>query len=161
MSQVSFQRSQVSWSSSETRLMIQVSGEINETFLSSSLDLPSKEELILNLKEIKGFNSTGVRQWLLWMDELKSKKVFCEECSVHVIDNLNLVSHLLGNARILSFYAPYYDEAAEEEVNWLIFCEDWKEQLKKFQAPPGPRPSLVFDAIPEHYFRQIIKHLEP
>ena len=78
-----------------------------------------------------------------------------KECSLAVIDQINMVPTSLGKGVIESFYAPYYCECGTEE-NKLINVE---EHLKKISNAEAPEFNcnvcdelMEFDALEESYF---------
>ena len=71
---------------------------------------------ILNLKEIHGINSLGVRAWIHFMRHLEvNRSVVLEECTPEIINQINMIPNFKGNSIINSLYARYICDNCEHQ----------------------------------------------
>ena len=132
-------------------------GDVDENFRHNDVPRVSKPTINLELGKVENFNSVGIREWIHFIQDLSKigSPVF-KECSVSVIDQINMVPESLGKGNVETFYAPYYCECGEE-VNKLIKTVEWRDHLLKAIAPQfqcaACERTLEFDALEESYFQ--------
>lgn len=136
---------------------LRFSGNVDEHFVHASIPpLDSNKSVILNLAEIRLFNSVGIREWVGFIRRLnENHHLIMRNCSVAVIDQFNLVPETLANAVVESFYAPYYCECGQEPTR-LIDVSSHHQELSEQRAPEFKcecGQDLEFDAIEESYFQ--------
>jgi len=70
------------------------------------------------------FNSSGIRDWIRWLQPLASSKtvtIQLYECPESFIQLINMITDFLpSNAEIMSFYVPYYSEHTRETKRVLL-----------------------------------------
>ena len=70
------------------------------------------------------FNSSGIRDWILWLKpvaEMPNLSIQLHECPETFIQLMNMISDFLPkNAEIVSFYVPYYSEHTRETQRALL-----------------------------------------
>lgn len=131
-------------------------GDVDEHFKQEKVPRIRKEKIVFHLAEVNNFNSCGIREWIHLVQEFsKIGHLVFKECSVTMIDQINMVPGSLGMGEIESFYAPYYCECGGE-VNRLVNMEQAKPYLINHTAPEMNctrcgKP-LEFDALEESYF---------
>ena len=113
--------------------------------------------ILLNLEHLKQMNSRGVREWILFVQTLpKSCTVRIEKASIVFMDQFNILPAVVGNARIESFFAPYYCSSCEAEVSPLLVVHNHMRSLELGKAPPLVHNTcgnaLEFDASEEIFF---------
>ena len=131
-------------------------GEVNESFRQRDVPRPITGRVVLVLKDIVHFNSCGIREWIYLMkDFAKVGKVIFKQCSVAMVDQINMVPDSLHDGVIESFYAPY---ACEDhgEVSRIIGYNQLQAIILSKQPPElacehCSKP-LEFDALPQSYF---------
>ncbi len=137
--------------------LISLTGIIDEDFeYQSLLENPGKFYKI-DFNEIKMINSTGIREWIRFIEKLGPSVEFQYfNCPHIIIQQMNMVSGFLTkNAKVISFYAPYFCEETDEEEHILLQATD----IKNFKAPvrtievDGHEVELDFDAIEDQYFK--------
>lgn len=152
---------QVEITHDDQRSVYKFSGDVDETFDQLKIPGPLRPVMVLDLAQIKHFNSVGIREWILFVRRLrKLESLIFKECSVGVIDQINMVPDSLGDGKVESFYAPYYCNCGKES-NRLIQVHQHQQNLQLMEAPEFKcecGQSLEFDAIEESYF-QFIQHL--
>jgi hypothetical protein len=138
-----------------------VEGNINESADFSALpDAP----LELDLSRVRRINSTGIRNWLRWMDEL-SHPLVLREVPCNVVVELSLIPRLSKNVSVRSVRAPYYNPETGETEHLLIDSKmlDWirkHKQVPKMQAE-GSGCELEFDEDENNYFGFLFTGSQP
>jgi anti-anti-sigma regulatory factor len=143
------------------RTIITLSGVINErTDLQQLFENIEGETLTINLKNVTRINSCGVRDWVNAVKSI-TQPVTIEytECSRAVVDQLIMVFNFLTGGSILSFQAPYYCDACDEEFNMLINVNEHfpdEDSLEEPEAPDFDCPkcgkTMAFNEDEDKYF---------
>ena len=134
-----------------------VAGRIDETFVQDMDGIPYFGEINFNLKNLISINSSGIRAWVILMQKMKTAYISLYECPKAFIDQVNMVNGFIpNNARIVSFYVPYYNEKNKTEKQVLfILGQDFKDSklmsLKKVIDDQGEEMEL--DVIEAKYFK--------
>jgi hypothetical protein len=92
---------------------VHVAGTINEDARFDSLDLSNSKTVNIDLKDITTINSCGVREWVKWIDSIpKGTTIQYRNVPSAIIDQMNMIFGFLPeNARVDSFFVPYYCES--------------------------------------------------
>lgn len=130
------------------------SGAINEDFTFGGLLEGSASKYVFNLERVSLLNSCGIREWIKFIGQLpKEAELEYHNCPTVVVLQMNMVKGFLSeNAKVISFYAPYYDEEADEEVKVLLKTD----QIIDGKAPEMKNDNgdeLEFDGIEATYFK--------
>ena len=140
-------------------LIIQMSGVIDEEFQSLELD-DSFETYIFDFQEVVLINSCGVREWILFIEKI-TKKIIYRNCPQIIIHQINMVKGFLtDNCEIESFYAPYYCEECDLEIEKFLKPSDITDQKApnyNCDSCSEEETELEFDAIESQYFNFIKK----
>ena len=131
-------------------------GDVDENFRQESVPRVGNTKINLQLADVSNFNSCGIREWIFLIKDLSELgSLYFHNCSVTMIDQINMVPDSLGNGQIISFFAPYFCEE-HGEINQLIDMETFKSTITLRQAPDFKCPQcsrdLEFDALEESYF---------
>lgn len=134
-------------------------GQIDEDADFSQVDLSSKNSIVFDLQNVTHLNSCGIREWIKFQEHsVQGKKVIYRNCPQVVVEQMNIVKgFVIENGIVESFYAPYYNEEADEEVKVLMR----PEQVIDGKAPAvksAEGVELEFDDIEAQYF-SFIKNL--
>lgn len=131
------------------------SGDITESsdFTQLLAQLVGQAEVEIDLAAIRRINSSGIRNWINFIQPLSSQaQVALLNCPPVVINQLNVISNFSGQASIKSILAPFICENCDIEANIAIALQ------------PGVQPSLPkvicescglemeFDDLEEDYF---------
>lgn len=128
------------------------------------LQIPDDLELHLHLEKLRGINSLGVRAFVIWSSKLKNPKILIHDAPKSFVDQINMVDGFLPpQARMRSFFVPYYSEATGEEsqalfaigINFYLYEDQWKFSFPEIHDSRGNLMSL--DVQPERYFRFLNK----
>jgi anti-anti-sigma regulatory factor len=132
------------------------SGEVDENFRQKDVPRIKASKIILNLENLSHFNSCGIREWVyLIRDFAKLGTLTFRQCSVAMVDQINMVPDSITGGTVESFYAPY---ACDEhgEMAKLIKMNEINPAMV-LSNPPAMncdhcKRELEFDAIPSSYF---------
>ena len=141
------------------KVVVSYEGQIDEDADFSQVDLGQYTSLVFDLEKVTHLNSCGIREWIKFQDSnVKGKEVLYRKCPQVIVEQMNIVKgFVVEGGNIESFFAPYYNEANDEEVKVL---------LQPSQVIDGKAPdikdddgnSLEFDDIEAQYF-SFIKNL--
>ncbi|MCT4641260.1 MAG: hypothetical protein N4A33_03115 [Bacteriovoracaceae bacterium] len=133
-----------------------LSGHINEDSDFSSLKELNADSIILNFKDILSINSCGIREWTIALKQIKATTIKYEQCPTFIIDQINMiVDFIKKGVEITSFYAPYFCEHCDEEVNVLLKPHDIKQRKAPIAKHDVCDNELEFDSLENQFFRFI------
>jgi hypothetical protein len=113
-----------------------ISGPLNEDSSFGSVSLIPNSSLHIHLDEISSINSTGIRQWLLWVRDHSEANWQLWGCPPHFINQLNMIDKFVpAAAKIRSFYVPFFSDETGEEVRLLIDRDEWDKNKDILQVP--------------------------
>lgn len=102
------------------RLVLQVSGVIDENADLTVLAAAHGAEICLHLGAVHRINSFGVRAWVEAIRNIPlASRLILSHCSPPVIDQCNMVAGFNGHGVIESFYAPMLCEQCDEYAHVL------------------------------------------
>ena len=136
-------------------------GEVDEHFNQSDVPRIKADKIIFDLKDIYNFNSCGIREWIYFLNAMQETQndgqIIFRNCSVTMMDQINMIPNTLGEASIESFYAPYYCNSCDVgNVDQLINLKEKKSMILNSEAPKFKcqkcSADLEFDAIEDVYF---------
>ncbi|MGE0764155.1 MAG: hypothetical protein AB7N80_12815 [Bdellovibrionales bacterium] len=144
--------------------VIHISGTINENSDFSQLRLEGSKLIYLDLSEVKNLNSMGLRNWVMWIKQLKVKsQMVFRNCPRTVVDQMNILQGFLPMGAIVeSFFVPYACPACGKEESYLaVRGKDYMEgsvDTKEGSSLPengvckscGAKTEI--DIIPSKYF---------
>jgi hypothetical protein len=89
-----------------------------------------------------------------WLSRLEAQgaRVVLVGCSVHIVDQINMVHNFVGSGQVKSFHAPYYCAACDLELQHYLEVAEIGDPLGTH--PPCPRcgRSTELDHLPEQFF---------
>jgi hypothetical protein len=138
-------------------LKLSVEGSINEDLQIDKLTDLNGSKIVIDMNNVKMINSCGIREWIRMVEKFgNSVSIEYQNVPQIVVQQMNMIAGFLSkNAKVTTFYAPYFIEDLDEEKQVLLRAED----IKDFKAPKqkatvdGNEYELDFDAIEEQYFR--------
>lgn len=104
------------------KIIIRISGKINETTEFPEVDFGSSNEIIFEVGELAGINSIGIRSWILWNKKsLQGKSVIYRNCTPAVIEQIQaFVGFIPEGAIIESVNVPYYCESCNKITSLVV-----------------------------------------
>jgi anti-anti-sigma regulatory factor len=112
------------------------------------------KKVTLDLEGIERINSSGVRQWIDFVDELRLAGVdfVLDRCSLAVVAQLNMVVNFGGKAPVLSLFAPYHCESCDEErLRWLKVHSGIAMELSQTFPCPVCSTPMELDDLPARF----------
>lgn len=111
------------------------------------------KKYIFDFEKVKLINSCGIREWIKYLDELKSVEIIYRNCPQIIIEQINMVHGFIKKGTVVeSFIAPYFCESCDDEKKVLLKSHE----VINLQAPIKKcmkcNSDLEFDAIPKQYF---------
>lgn len=144
------------------RLVISLSGSIDEDAVLLNVNFESCKEVVLNLEKITAINSCGIREWIKWLKaEGTSSVITFKNCPKIIVDQINMVAGFLpSNAVVESFYVPYFNEESGNEK--MILFNKGKEFTDAGVKPPDEVKDtngshMEMDVIEAKYFKFLKK----
>ncbi len=131
-----------------------LSGDITEESNFSAITDLKPSKVTLNLSEITRINSTGVREWINFVSALQKAgtRIVLEQCSVAIVQQLNMISNFRGGGQVTSVYSPYFCESCEaEHTRLLTLAPGKKPDLNEPFNCPTCQSLMEFDDLPETY----------
>lgn len=138
-------------------ITIAVEGSINEDLQIEKLAEYKSGSYTIDFDKVKMINSCGIREWIHLVEQFgQNSRIEYIKVPQIVIQQMNMISGFLSkNAKVISFYAPYFIEDLDQEKQVLLRSDE----IQNFKAPKmsmnvdGTDYELDFDAIEEQYFR--------
>jgi hypothetical protein len=150
-------RCQIKTAKKDEFQIVEFHGHIDEAFMPVANTIPESTKYIFNLKNLVSINSSGIREWILFAQRLKSAAVILTDCPKPFIDQASMVNGFIPeNFKVQSFYVPYFNEAADKEK--LVLVQFGKEYTATEQKVPNEftdTDGTVYeiDIIPSKYFK--------
>ncbi len=142
----------------DEKTLLWLSGVINEETDLEAISENLRPKVVFNLRSVSHINSFGVREWINLVQSLGERhEMQFEECSVPIIEQLNMISNFFGEGKVVSFFAPYLCEECEEgETEVLLESAELTGEAPELSAPPKDCPqcgkSMEFDDLESEYF---------
>lgn len=137
-------------------LSIRLSGAVDELANLDQLIGPPAPEMHVYCREVKRINSVGVKNWIRYFTSAKNRgsKLRFLECSIPVVEQINLISNFLAGGEIESLYVPYSCGKCKSELIGLFKVADLRNIGFKVPNLTCSKcgDKAVFDDIPEEYF---------
>ncbi len=101
---------------------VRVAGYLDEEAQFPQLDLPSGQDVPIDMNDVKSVNSVGIRSWLSWITPLAEGRTFVfMNVPQPVVLQMNMIEGFLPKgSRVETFYAPVYSEEKDEESHLLL-----------------------------------------
>lgn len=155
-------RCQIKTAKKDEYQIVEIHGHIDEAFIQVANTIPISESYIFSFKNLVSINSSGIREWILYSQKLKTKKVVLTECPKVFIDQASMVEGFIQpNFQILSFYVPYYNEEKDLEKLVLVhYGKDFTKDSNTISQEITDADGLVYelDVIPTKYFKFLSKN---
>jgi hypothetical protein len=78
------------------------------------------KKLVVSMRDVRRFASWGMSEWMSFLRINAARELYLVECSTYAVSQMNLVTGLLGHARLVSFYASYRCGSCSEEREALF-----------------------------------------
>lgn len=118
---------------------VYLSGHINEDAEAQLIELLDKvgPKCVLNLKDIAGVNSLGVRAWIHFIRNFENNRtVIFEECTPELVYQMNMIPNFKGNSTIRSLYARYICEnCSHQQLQLFKFEKNMPKTSQEISIP--------------------------
>ena len=134
---------------------LKLKGVIDED---ASFDVIKKENgpLYLNLSEVTGINSLGIRNWVNLWKELSGREIFYIECPPVIVRQMNMIPSFSGQAKVVSVFVPYVCDNCETEKLVLVGQQELSLSSPKvaesFSCENCKNGEMELDGNPKQYF---------
>lgn len=141
------------------RILLHLSGTIEETVHLSTLFGPPEALMEIHCKDLTRINSVGVRAWVNYFEDCKRRGSTTRffECSAAIVEQINLISNFLCGGEVISLYVPYFCRHCKSVSSHLYKVSDIR-LLKTLPDVPCPKCELAtaFDSPMEEFFVNIL-----
>lgn len=111
--------------------LITLQGTLDESFVGrKTADAIKTKKIVLNMRGVHRFASWGMSEWMDFLRMTAERDVYLVECSPYALSQINLVTGLLGHAKLVSFYASYRCGSCSEESEALLLTPRDREQIR-------------------------------
>jgi hypothetical protein len=142
-------------------LNVVMAGSIDEDADFTQFNITGAGQVDIEMSGLKSINSCGIREWIKWMSTAPAAAITFNKCPKVIVDQINMVDGFLpGNAKVNSFFVPYYNDDAGSEKNVLF--RYGSEFSDGGVHPPGEVKDdegnpMEMDVIESKYFKFIKK----
>src|SRR5687767_3321804 len=92
-------------------------GTMNVDFVGRKIaKLIRTKRLVVNMRDVRRFASWGMSEWMEFLRITADKDIYIVECSSYALSQLNLITGLLGHAKLVSYYASFRCGKCGEEI---------------------------------------------
>jgi len=99
---------------------ITMHGTLNEDFVGRKLAATLTNKVVIDMRDARRFASWGMTEWMDFLRVTSESDVYLVECSSYAASQLNIVTGLLGHAKLVSFYASYRCGQCGHDTDVLI-----------------------------------------
>lgn len=135
------------------QIFLSFSGAIDEDSIFPPT--PKQKKVSVDLENIERVNSCGIREWVSWFKGFsQNQEVFLQNCKKVIIDQVNAVDgFLISNARVLSFYVPYYCDGCGHLTSKKLEVKKEMPKPEKAIECEKCKKQAELDVLPQKYFR--------
>jgi hypothetical protein len=149
----------------DRELQVNLDGRIDEDVQFPKINGASYEVIRIDLENIRGINSVGIREWIRWITPLSAAtSVVLEHCPKTFVFNFTMIEGFLPtNAKVASFYVPFYSEERDAEITKLFHLgKEISVQNGKVVIDPNAMTTDLptdaeMDTAEEKYFRFLLQ----
>lgn len=138
-------------------LNVIIAGTIDEDIDFNQFSLNGAEKVSIKMEGVKSINSCGIREWIKWVQGAGKAEIVYEQCPKIIVDQINMVDGFLPqNAKVNSFFVPFYNDDSGQEKNVLFRAGvEFKDGQLQSLAPVKDDQGQVMemDVIETKYFK--------
>lgn len=109
------------------------------------------KKVVVNLRNVRRFASWGMSEWMDFLRINAGRELYLVECSTYAMSQINLVTGLLGHAKLVSFYASYRCGSCSEEHETLFLIPRDREMIRDLPGSHRECPTCGGRARLEEY----------
>ncbi len=146
--------------------LVKLSGVIDERFDGAALVAGAHGVVVIDLDGVRGITSSGVRDWVRAMRDLRADYLGFVRCRPSIVDQFNLVAGFAGGGELLSLYLPYTCARCRDFEVILDATQPLATQGVGGGEPPmRPCPTCgdpsEFDDVAATYFQFVVSQPTP
>jgi hypothetical protein len=127
-------------------------GTLNQAFEGKKLaDATRTKKAVVNMREVRRFASWGMSEWMDYLRITADHDVYLVECSTYAVSQINLITGLLGHAKLVSFYASFRCGGCGEELETLFLIPRDRDVIRDLPGSHQPCPTCGSQAGLEEY----------
>lgn len=143
------------------KLNLTLAGSIDEDTDFNQIPFGGAKEIEIKMGGVKSINSCGIREWIKWISTAGGANIQWHECPKVIVDQINMVDGFLpNNAKVLSFFVPYYNDEMGSEKN-VLFRFGTEFTANSVTPPASVKDDegnlMEMDVIEAKYFKFIKK----
>lgn len=143
------------------RLGVVLAGTIDEDADFQQASLAGASHIDVDMLGLKSINSCGIREWIKWLSTAPAASITFNQCPKVIVDQINMVDGFLpANAKVNSFFVPYYHDESGSEKNILFhFGQEFSEATVNppVEVKDEDGNTMEMDVIESKYFKFIKK----
>jgi DNA-directed RNA polymerase subunit RPC12/RpoP len=109
------------------------------------------KKLVVSMRNVRRFASWGMSEWMDFLRINATRELYLVECSTYSMSQINLVTGLLGHAKLVSFYASYRCGSCSEEHETLFIIPRDRETIRDLPGSHHECPTCGGRARLEEY----------
>ena len=107
-------------------------GTLNVDFIGRKVaKLAKHHRVVINMRNVRRFASWGMSEWMEFLRLTSDRDVYIVECSSYALSQLNLVTGLLGHAKLVSYYASFRCGKCGEEMETVFVIPRDREMIRQ------------------------------
>ena len=111
--------------------LLTMHGTLNDAFEGRKLvESVKTRKLVVDMRDVRRFASWGMSEWMDFLKTAAEHDLYLVECSTYAVSQINLVTGLLGHAKLVSFYASYRCASCSEELESLFVIPRDRETIR-------------------------------
>jgi hypothetical protein len=127
-------------------------GTLNEAFEGRKLAETTKtKQVVVDMREVRRFASWGMTEWMDFLRISAQREVYLVECSAYAVSQINLITGLLGQARLVSFYASFRCQTCSQEIETRFLIPRDREAIRELPGSHQECPRCGGEAPLEEY----------
>jgi hypothetical protein len=117
------------------------------------------KKLVVTMRDVRRFASWGMSEWMDFTRLNAQRDVYLVECSTYAVSQLSLVTGLLGQCKLVSFYASYRCGSCSDELEALFVvpgqCDRIRELPNSTRVCPSCGGPARLEEYPASFFERI------
>ena len=119
--------------------LLSLHGTLNEAFEGKKLaESIRTKKVVLNLRDTRRFASWGMSEWMEFLRVNADRDLYLVECSTYAVSQINLITGLLGRAKLVSFYASFVCESCSKELEARFVIPNERDRLRTLPGSIQP-----------------------
>jgi hypothetical protein len=132
--------------------ILTLTGTLNEDFEGRKIAESVKtKKVIVDMRRTRRLASWGMSEWMDFLRIVAECDLYLVECSTYAVSQINLVTGLLGHAKLVSYYASYRCPDCTQELETLFLVPREREAIRSLPNTARDCPTCGGRAKLEEY----------